>query len=188
MFPPGALSATVRSRATWSEVQAAMPPHQRMLAPGCYRCSSPLRTKLSPPFPGPPKSPTAAGIRLSGLGVRERNDTVNLSPNADLSPKLGAWPIYSTSFFGRDSRRLVLLWNRKVGIPFAYLFLGWTSPTSLIQPPLPRPVMPRSISASNTPAWAAMLQAISHAEAPTWPGAAGWCRSRRCRHSPICRR
>jgi hypothetical protein len=34
------------------------------------------------------------------LGVRERNDTVNLSPNADLSPKLGAWPIYSTSFFG----------------------------------------------------------------------------------------
>ena len=61
--------------------------------------SSPLRTKLSPPFSGPPKSPTAAGIRASGLGVRERNDTVNRSPNADLSPKLGAWPIYSTSFF-----------------------------------------------------------------------------------------
>ena len=64
-----------------------------------FPCSSPLQTKLSPPFSGPPKSPTAAGIRASGLGVRERNDTVSRSPNADLSPKLGAWPIYSTSFF-----------------------------------------------------------------------------------------
>jgi hypothetical protein len=72
---------------------------QRMLDPSTYRCSSPLRTKLSPPFSGPRKSPTAAGFWASGLGVRERNDTVNLSPNADFSPKLGAWPIYSTSFF-----------------------------------------------------------------------------------------
>src|SRR3954470_100054 len=69
---------------------------QRMLDPGSYRCSSPLRTELSPPFSGPQKRPTAAGT--SGLGVRERNDTVNPSPNADLSSKLGAWPIYSTSF------------------------------------------------------------------------------------------
>ena len=98
-FPPGAPSATARSRATWSEVQVELPPKQRMLDPGCFPCSSPLRTKLSAPFLGPQKSPTAAGIRASGLGVRERNDKVNLSPDADLSPKLGAWPIYSTSFF-----------------------------------------------------------------------------------------
>jgi hypothetical protein len=72
---------------------------QRRLDPGSFPCSSPLQTKLSPPFSGPQKSPTAAGIRASGLGVRERNDTANLSPNANLSPKLGAWPFYSTSFF-----------------------------------------------------------------------------------------
>ena len=39
--------------------------------------------------------------------------------------------------------------------------------------PLPRPVMPRSISASSTPAWAAMPQAMSQADTPTRPGPAG---------------
>ena len=86
-----------------------------------FPCSSPLRTKLSPPFSGPQKSPTAAGICASGLGVRERNDTVNCSPNADLSPKLGAWPIYSTSFFGSKFNILTSFLRRKVGIPFACL-------------------------------------------------------------------
>ena len=40
--------------------------------------------------------------------------------------------------------------------------------------PLPWPVMPRSISASSTPACAAMPQAMSQAETPTRPGPAGW--------------
>jgi hypothetical protein len=75
------------------------PGAQRMLDPGCFPCSSPLQIKLSPPFSGPPKSPAAAGIRASGLGVRYRNDTLSRSPNAAFSPNLGAWPIYSTSFF-----------------------------------------------------------------------------------------
>jgi hypothetical protein len=52
-------------------------------------------TKLAPPIPGPQKSPTAGVIRATGLGVRFRNDTANLSLNAVLSPRLGAWPIYS---------------------------------------------------------------------------------------------
>jgi hypothetical protein len=67
--------------------------------------SSPRWTKLSPPFPEPPRSRTAAGYCWRGLGVRYRNDTANFSPNADLSPRLGAWPIYSTSFFADHSAR-----------------------------------------------------------------------------------
>jgi hypothetical protein len=41
---------------------------QRMLDPGSFPCSSRLPSKRSPPFPGPRKSPTAAGIRAIGLG------------------------------------------------------------------------------------------------------------------------
>jgi hypothetical protein len=54
---------------------------QRMLDPGSYRCSSRHGPKLSPPYSGPRKSPTAAGIRATGLGVRCRNVTPNCSPN-----------------------------------------------------------------------------------------------------------
>jgi hypothetical protein len=75
------------------------PDYQRKLDPGCYRCSSVPPAELSPPFPGPLKSPTVAAFRAPGLGVRGRNERPILSPNGDLSPKLGAWPIYSTSFF-----------------------------------------------------------------------------------------
>ena len=75
--------------------------------------SSPFPTKLSPPFPDPPKSPTAAGFCVTGLGVRERNDTAHCSPKAFLS-KLGACPIYSTSFFVRHFRSLASLWNRNI--------------------------------------------------------------------------
>jgi hypothetical protein len=39
--------------------------------------------------------------------------------------------------------------------------------------PLPRPVAPRSISASSTAAWAFMPQAMSQAETPTRPGPSG---------------
>jgi hypothetical protein len=35
---------------------------------------------------------------VSGLEFVNRNDTENLSVSAGLSPKLGGWPIYSTSF------------------------------------------------------------------------------------------
>jgi hypothetical protein len=103
--------------------------------------SSRRRPKLSPPFPGPQKSPIAAGIRASGLGVRSRNERPNLCPKAHFSPKLGAWPIYSTSFFGSQFNSLVSLASRKVGIPFA-LYSGPTPPAN----PLicPRPPIVRS--------------------------------------------
>ena len=70
-----------------------------MLDPGSFPCSSRLRSKLSPLSSGLRKSPTAAGICATGLGFGERNVPQNRSPNAYLSPELGAWPIYSTSFF-----------------------------------------------------------------------------------------
>jgi len=75
--------------------------------------------KISPPFSGLRKSPTAAGIRAAGLGVHCQNVTANLSPNAGFSPKLGAWPIHSTSFFVQFIRDLASFTNRKVGIPIA---------------------------------------------------------------------
>jgi hypothetical protein len=52
------------------------------------------------------------------LGVRGRIVTANWSPNGLFSPKLGTWPIYSTSFFASDFSSLVSFPNRKVGIPF----------------------------------------------------------------------
>ena len=105
---------------------------QRMLDPGSFPCSSRLRSKLSPPFSGPPKSPIAAGIRASGLGVRERNDTVNSSPNTAFSPKLGAWPIHSTSFFGSKFNILISFLGRKIGIPFACLHAGSELPNCCV--------------------------------------------------------
>ena len=82
--------------------------------------SSRLPPKRSPSFSGPRKSPTAAGIRTKGLGVRNRNVTANRSPNGLFSPKLGAWSIYSTSFSAHAFNGLASLASRKVGIPFAY--------------------------------------------------------------------
>jgi hypothetical protein len=81
--------------------------------------SSRVPAKLSPAFPEPRKSPTAAGIRAAGLGVRERNVTADCSPKGRLSPELGAWPIYSTSLFASSFSSLYSFVNRKVGIPFA---------------------------------------------------------------------
>jgi len=89
-----------------------------MLDPGSFPCSSRLHSKLSPPFPGPRESPTAAGIRATGLGFGERNVAANCSPNADLSPKLESRPIYSTSFFVRAFSSLSSFPSRKVRIPF----------------------------------------------------------------------
>ena len=40
--------------------------------------------------------------------------------------------------------------------------------------PVPTPVAARPMSASSTPAWAAMPQEMSQAETPTRPGPAGW--------------
>ena len=51
-------------------------------------------------------------------GVRSRNDTPDRSPNSVFSPKLGAWPIYSTSFFGNQFSALASFSNQNVGIPF----------------------------------------------------------------------
>jgi hypothetical protein len=59
--------------------------------------SAPLQTFSA--FSGPRKSPTAAAIRKSGLGVRFRNIPAHRSPNADLTPELESRPFYSTSFF-----------------------------------------------------------------------------------------
>jgi hypothetical protein len=81
--------------------------------------SSRRRPKLSPPPSRPLKSPTAAGFCATGSGVRSRNDRPDFSPVGEFSPKLGAWPIYSTSFFGCYFKALASFANRKVGIPFA---------------------------------------------------------------------
>jgi hypothetical protein len=92
---------------------------QRMLDPSSFPCSSLLQPKLSPPLSGPLNSPTAAGFSAAGFGVRSRNNRPILSPIGEFSPKLGAWPIYSTSFFGSHFSALASFANRKVGIPFA---------------------------------------------------------------------
>ena len=87
-----------------------------------------LRPLQSPPLQtlsavsGPRKSPTAAGIRRLGLGVRYRNVTASGSPNAHLSPELESRPFYSTSFFASSFRALSPLQSRKIGIPFACAF------------------------------------------------------------------
>ena len=96
---------------------------QRKLYSGCYRCSSPLPHKLSPPSFEPAKRPASGRFCASGLGFAIRNDMRNLSPNGRLSPKLGGWPIYSTSFFISLLNILVSFRNRKIGIPFACLWL-----------------------------------------------------------------
>jgi hypothetical protein len=84
-----------------------------------FHCSSRLRSKLSPPFSGPRKSPTAADICATGLGFGERNVPTNCSPNADLSSELESRPFYSTSFFTSGFSGLASLGSRKVRIPFA---------------------------------------------------------------------
>ena len=81
--------------------------------------------KLSPPFSGPRKSPTAASIRALGLGVRRRNVPAKCSPNGLFSPKLGAWPIYSTSFLCSRFNILHSFPVRKIGISFAYSSSRW---------------------------------------------------------------
>jgi hypothetical protein len=77
------------------------------------------------------KSPTAAGIPVTGLGFGERNVPQDRSPKADLSPELGAWPIYSTSFFLCGFSGLSSLANRKVRIPFACRIPRWLLPTAV---------------------------------------------------------
>jgi hypothetical protein len=72
---------------------------QRMLDPSTYRCSSPSSAKHSPSNFHLVKRPASGRFCGLGLGFVDRNDTGNLSLNARLSPKLGGWPIYSTSFF-----------------------------------------------------------------------------------------
>ena len=56
-------------------------------------------------------------VRLGG-SMPERYGQISLRM-AILSPKLGAWPIYSTSFFGGRFSGLASFLSRKVGIPFA---------------------------------------------------------------------
>jgi hypothetical protein len=104
---------------------------QRTLDPGSFPCSGRLHSKHYPPFSGPRKSPTAAGIRATGLGFGERNVPLDCSPNADLSPELGAWPIYSTSFFASGFSGLASFATRKVGIPFACLVRRRLPPTAV---------------------------------------------------------
>ena len=93
--------------------------------------SSRLQPKLSLPFSGPRKSPTAAGIRATGLGFGERNVPANCSRNADLSPELESRPFYSTSFFVSGFSGLASFANRKVGIPFARRIPRWLLPTAV---------------------------------------------------------
>jgi len=69
-----------------------------MLDPGCYRRSSLRPPNLSPPIRCPPKWPASGRVCRYGLGFLHRNKRPILSPKPAFSPKLGAWPIYSTSF------------------------------------------------------------------------------------------
>jgi hypothetical protein len=109
-----AIEVAWRMPAQWGPVTA-----QRRLDPGSFPCSSRHSPKLSPPFSGPRNSPTAASIRAFGLGVRLQNVPEKRSPNGLFSPKLGAWPIYSTSFFDISFSGLASFVSRKVGVPFA---------------------------------------------------------------------
>ena len=97
-------------------------------------CSSRLRSKLSPPFSGPRKTATAAGIRTTGLGFGERNVPPNRSPNAGLSPELESRPFYSTSFLASGFSGLASFASRKVGIPFACHSRRWRD-QSIDRPP-----------------------------------------------------
>jgi hypothetical protein len=54
------------------------------------------------------------------------------SLKANLSPKLGTWPIYSTSFFATGG--LASFANRKVGIPFACHRHQRDCPTDCLSP------------------------------------------------------
>ena len=96
--------------------------------------SSRLPAKHSPPILRPRKSPTAAVIRATGLGVRFRNDSENLSLNGVLSPKLGAWPIYSTSFSDSYFSHLASFRARKIGIPSVSIFASQLSRIARIGP------------------------------------------------------
>src|SRR5689334_8300539 len=91
---------------------------QRMLDPGSFPCSSPLPAKLSPLFPRPRKRPSAAVIRATGLGVRDRNVTPNLSPKPDLSPELESRPFYSTRFLADFFSHLSLVVDPEGRYPF----------------------------------------------------------------------
>src|SRR5690242_11066530 len=105
-----------------SVIKSRSPPIPPKLGAECSNpgsCSSRLRSKLSPPFSGPRKSPTAADICATGLGFGERNVPTNCSPNADLSSELESRPFYSTSFFTSGFSGLASLGSRKVRIPFA---------------------------------------------------------------------
>jgi hypothetical protein len=81
--------------------------------------SSPLPAKHSPPRSRPSKTPASRRFCGSSLGFQIRNDTENLSPNAVLSPELGGWPIYSTSFLSFIINVVANRPAREVRNPFA---------------------------------------------------------------------
>jgi hypothetical protein len=82
--------------------------------------SSHLPHKLSPPDLEPTERPASGRFCGSGLGLITRNDTGNLSQNGVLSPELGGWPIYSTSFSSFVINGMTKWLAREVRNLFAY--------------------------------------------------------------------
>jgi hypothetical protein len=75
--------------------------------------------KHSPSNFGPRKRLGSGRFCASGLGFVDRNDTENLSLNGRLSPELGGWPIYSTSFFLSIFNVIKFTRSREVAVPCA---------------------------------------------------------------------
>jgi hypothetical protein len=146
-FPTGSGSSTRRwpcksSPAVPSSSQAERPcPNPAMNGP--WRTFSGL--------PEPLDKPNCRRLLRVWLGVRERNDALNVSPNGVLSPALGGCPIYSTSFFGSHFRGLVSLAIRKVGIPFACCCRRWSIANRLTRSQ-PRRSVPKNVAVGGTTA------------------------------------
>jgi hypothetical protein len=101
---------------------------QRMFVPGCFPCSSLSPAKHSPSNFEPWKTPASGRFCRLGLGFFSRNDTRNLSLNGRLSPKLGGWPIYSTSFLSCANNVVANRPGREVRNPSAPAWAFQTYP------------------------------------------------------------
>jgi hypothetical protein len=78
-----------------------------------------LRRKLSRPFSGPHKSPTAAGFARQACGSRNGTIRQNCSPEGIFLPSLGLGPFTLQPLFRSEFNSLVSLARLKVDIAFA---------------------------------------------------------------------
>ena len=127
-----------RSSDSQRRVRSWLPPRNRFGArdqpgPQGFKCFAPRESWIPVALPAPvrsgpnflrhfrdrEKAQLPQAFARQAWEFESRNERPNLSPIGDFSPKLGAWPIYSTSFSGSHFSALVSFVNRKVGIPFA---------------------------------------------------------------------